>query len=238
METTARSTDPTWTALIYAPYPEWVSGHLSLDGASVTVLRQFFADAPAGASRSRAHVRDPGWPRCALYLVLGDVAEIVEARIWAGLHYRGADVNGQVARHERGRLRARELLPAGGPLTIQGLLPGGRPTTARKTKAPDRLVRSGADACVESTRQPPGVFGRSSGRPVSPTLTLKIFQASGLSPGSRSPLVTSSDLPTKASPHGEWNRGSEIRSGAAPSTKRCLREPGSTSGPCVASTFG
>jgi len=40
---------------------------------------------------------------------------------------------------------------------------------------------------------------------------LKIFQASGLVAGSRSPFVTSSELPLNARPHGEWNRGSEIR---------------------------
>jgi hypothetical protein len=34
---------------------------------------------------------------------------------------------------------------------------------------------------------------------------LKIFQASGLVAGSRSPFVTSSDFPTNARPHGEWN---------------------------------
>ena len=56
--------------------------------------------------------------------------------------------------------------------------------------------------------------------PVSPTETLKIFQASGLSAGSRSPFVTSSDLPMNASPHGEWNRGSEIRRVSLPAGSR------------------
>ena len=40
------TTDPTWTALITAPYPEWVSGHNCLDAAHVAVLRLFFGDAP------------------------------------------------------------------------------------------------------------------------------------------------------------------------------------------------
>ena len=39
-------TDPTWTALITAPYPEWTSGHNCLDAAHVTVLRLFFGDVP------------------------------------------------------------------------------------------------------------------------------------------------------------------------------------------------
>ena len=42
--TPRRIADPTWTALITAPYPEWVSGHNCLDAAHVAVLRMFFGD--------------------------------------------------------------------------------------------------------------------------------------------------------------------------------------------------
>ena len=89
------TTDPTWTALITAPYPEWVSGHLSLDGASTTVLRQFFGDAPGSFSITSTFV-NPGGPAVRSFDTFSQaVAEIVEARIWAGLHYRGADVAGK-----------------------------------------------------------------------------------------------------------------------------------------------
>jgi hypothetical protein len=51
----ATEPDPTWVALLTAPYPEWVSGHNCLDAAHVAVLRMFFGDDPVGAlSRSRA----------------------------------------------------------------------------------------------------------------------------------------------------------------------------------------
>ena len=83
--------------LIYAPYPEWVSGHLSLDGASVAVLRSFFPDAPAGGFSITSTFVNPGGPAVRSFTSFsGAVAEIVEARIWAGLHYRGADVNGKL----------------------------------------------------------------------------------------------------------------------------------------------
>src|SRR4029453_3470380 len=36
------TTDPTWTALLTAPYPEYTSGHNCLDGAHTAVLRMFF----------------------------------------------------------------------------------------------------------------------------------------------------------------------------------------------------
>ncbi len=89
--------DPTWTPLIAAPYPEWVSGHLSLDGASTTVLRAFFPDAPAGGFSITSTFVNPGGPAVRSFTSFsGTVAEIVEARIWAGLHYRGADVAGKL----------------------------------------------------------------------------------------------------------------------------------------------
>ena len=46
------------------------------------------------------------------------LAEIIEARIWAGLHYRSADVSGQVLGTNVANYAIDELLPAGGPLTI------------------------------------------------------------------------------------------------------------------------
>jgi hypothetical protein len=44
----ATEPDPTWTALITAPYPEHPSGHLCLDGAHTRVLRMFFGDVVEG----------------------------------------------------------------------------------------------------------------------------------------------------------------------------------------------
>jgi hypothetical protein len=87
--------DPTWAALVTAPYPEWVSGHLSLDGAHVTVLRMFFGDAPGSFQITSTFV-NPGGPAVRSFDTFSQtLAEIVEARIWAGLHYRSADVAGQ-----------------------------------------------------------------------------------------------------------------------------------------------
>jgi hypothetical protein len=89
--------DTTWTPLIAAPYPEWVSGHLGLDGASTTVLRAFFPDAPPGGFSITSTFNNPGGPAVRSFTSFsGTVAEIVEARIWAGLHYRGADVAGKL----------------------------------------------------------------------------------------------------------------------------------------------
>jgi hypothetical protein len=83
--------DTAWTALLTAPYPDHPSGHLCLDGAELSVLQSWFGDnVPFGATSSRFggetrffdHFSEP-------------LAEITEARIWAGLHFRTADVQGK-----------------------------------------------------------------------------------------------------------------------------------------------
>jgi hypothetical protein len=90
------TTDPTWTALITAPYPEWVSGHNCLDASHTTVLRLFFGDAPGRFQITSTFV-NPGGPAVRSFDTFSQpLAELIEARIWAGLHYRSADVNGQV----------------------------------------------------------------------------------------------------------------------------------------------
>src|SRR5262249_25572405 len=40
----ATEPDPTWAALITAPYPDHPSGHLCLDGSHTRVLQMFFGD--------------------------------------------------------------------------------------------------------------------------------------------------------------------------------------------------
>jgi hypothetical protein len=95
----ATDPDPTWTALITAPYPEHPSGHLCLDGAHIRVLQMFFdTDAPEGGFQitSASAFLLPSDPRTRTFSSFSQVlAEITEARIWAGLHYRTADVQGQ-----------------------------------------------------------------------------------------------------------------------------------------------
>ena len=89
----ATSPDLTWTPLISAPYPDHASGHLGLDSSHTTVLRMFFGDAPAGGYQITSSFVNPGGPATRTFGSFSQtVGEIVEARIWAGLHYRTADV--------------------------------------------------------------------------------------------------------------------------------------------------
>jgi hypothetical protein len=89
----ATSPDPTWTPLLTAPYPDHVSGHLGLDGSHTGVLRMFFGDAPAGGYQITSGLVNPGGPATRTFSGFDQALdEIVEARIWAGLHFRTADV--------------------------------------------------------------------------------------------------------------------------------------------------
>jgi hypothetical protein len=93
----ATEPDATWTALITAPYPEWTSGHNCLDAANTTVLRMFFGDDPVGGPfQITSTFVNPGGPAVRTFDTFTQpLAELIEARIWAGLHYRSADVAGQ-----------------------------------------------------------------------------------------------------------------------------------------------
>ena len=89
----ATSPDLTWTPLLTAPYPELVSGHLGLDSSHTTVLRMFFGNAPAGGYQITSFFVNPGGAATRSFSSFSQaVDEIVEARIWAGLHFRTADV--------------------------------------------------------------------------------------------------------------------------------------------------
>jgi hypothetical protein len=89
----ATEADPTWTALLTAPYPEHPSGHLAGDGAFLRVLRMFFGADDIGFDVTSS--RFPGELRH--FDRFSDaLGEIIEARIWAGLHFRTADVQAEI----------------------------------------------------------------------------------------------------------------------------------------------
>src|SRR5438067_4788284 len=68
------------------------SGHLSLDGAHLKVLQTFFGtdEIAFDVTSSRFDGETHHFERFSQPL-----QEIIEARIWAGLHYRTADVQGR-----------------------------------------------------------------------------------------------------------------------------------------------
>jgi hypothetical protein len=94
----ATSPDLTWTPLITAPYPDHTSGHLGHDGVHTGVLRMFFGDTPAGGYQITSSAVNPGGAATRTFTSFNQALdEIVEARIWAGLHFRTADVQARQA---------------------------------------------------------------------------------------------------------------------------------------------
>jgi hypothetical protein len=89
----ATEPDPTWTALLTAPYPDHPSGHLCFDGAHLRVLQVFFGTNEIGFDVTSSSF--PGEPRH-FDRFSEPLGEIIEARIWAGLHFRTADVQAQI----------------------------------------------------------------------------------------------------------------------------------------------
>jgi hypothetical protein len=83
--------DPTWMPLLVTPpFPDYTSGHTCSTATIMVALRQFFGrdDIPFSAySADSATTRHFDSFSAAL-------AEVVEARIWGGVHYRTADVQG------------------------------------------------------------------------------------------------------------------------------------------------
>jgi hypothetical protein len=109
--TAIRRTDPTWTPLfdpslpvatagigpplITPPYPDHVSGATTYASASMHALASFFGtDQMTFYATSSRFPIDPTQPREKRFFNrFSDLTnEILEARIWAGIHYRNADV--------------------------------------------------------------------------------------------------------------------------------------------------
>ena len=86
------SADTAWTPLLTTPnHPEYPSGHSSASGASAEVLAAFFGDNIDFTITSET---TPGVVRYYTSLP-GAVDEVRDARVYAGIHFRTACVDGQ-----------------------------------------------------------------------------------------------------------------------------------------------
>ncbi len=84
--------DPTWTPLLITPsHPEYPSGHSVASGASSAVLAAFFGDGTAFSVTSEL---TPGVTRN-FSSFSGAELEVRDARVFGGIHYRTACIDGQ-----------------------------------------------------------------------------------------------------------------------------------------------
>ncbi|WP_305788207.1 vanadium-dependent haloperoxidase [Symbioplanes lichenis] len=87
----ATTADPAWMPLLITPgFPEYPSGHACSTGGVMATMRAFFGrdDIPFSASS-----QDSGTTRTFSGFSAA-VAEVTEARIWGGVHFRSADEDG------------------------------------------------------------------------------------------------------------------------------------------------
>ncbi len=118
----ATTADPSWTPLLTTPnFPEYPSGHSTVSGAAATVLASFFgngtsfsldSDVMLGVTRSFSSFS-------------AALDEVKDARVFAGIHYRTACVDGQATGTEIANyVLANSLLPVHGVLPVAASAPG------------------------------------------------------------------------------------------------------------------
>jgi hypothetical protein len=94
--------DAAWVPLFPTPpHPEYLSGHTTNSSAMASTLEFLFGDTPGGTIVATSPT-NPGFTREWTSFSQG-VDEVIEARIWSGIHFRtsdetGARVGRQVAR--------------------------------------------------------------------------------------------------------------------------------------------
>ena len=88
----ATSADVAWEGLgsPFPAHPEYPSGHALFTGVTETVLRDFF-----GTDRMSVTVANPEMNITRTFASFSEIAKSVEdARVWAGIHFRSADIDG------------------------------------------------------------------------------------------------------------------------------------------------
>jgi PAP2 superfamily len=101
----ATTADPDWTSLIETPgFPEYPAGHTAGSGAIVGALQNFF-----GTDRMKFSAFSPSSGTTRRYTRFSQaLQEVIDSRVWGGIHWRTADVDGarlgkRIARWERSR---------------------------------------------------------------------------------------------------------------------------------------
>ena len=107
--------DPAWTPLFPTPqHPEYLSGHSTNSSAMATVLKLLFGDEP-GVSIVAISPTNPGFERH--WATLSDgVEEVIDARIYAGIHYRTSDEDGAAVGRKVARFVVNHALRVQHPL--------------------------------------------------------------------------------------------------------------------------
>lgn len=98
----ATTGDPDWRPLVMTPpHPEYPSAHATNSSAMATVLIAFFGDEPGFVIEATSPTT-PEFSREWLAFSEG-VQEVIDARVYSGIHFRTADVTGASLGHQVAR---------------------------------------------------------------------------------------------------------------------------------------
>ena len=104
----ATSPDPEWLPLIPTPpYPEHSSGHAGLSGSIVATLQDFFRTDKVAWSDTNNGGLTRSFTRFSQA-----IDEIVDARVWSGIHFRNADEQGAKIGRQVAKWRERHFFQA------------------------------------------------------------------------------------------------------------------------------
>ena len=175
----ATQPDPNWTPLLTTPnHPEYPAAHTCVTGAEAemyaVVLGTHHIDVTIHGS---ADGTPNNWTATHTFNTVNDLQhEVVNARVWAGLHYRGSALEGlELARTGRA-LDAPALLPAS---TLTGTIHPDRlpstpgPLAASPTPRTDSGCRDRPDLLPQTLRQSTGA-ATATGLPAQRTIRLAL----------------------------------------------------------------
>ena len=97
----AQLPDPTWTPLINTPpFPDYIAGHTAYAGAAEAALEQLFGGRPGSFSLTSA-TANGARHTYESFKEVGD--EVVNARVWGGVHWRTSSTAGRTIGNRVGR---------------------------------------------------------------------------------------------------------------------------------------
>jgi hypothetical protein len=102
----ATEADQGWMPLIATPnFPEYVSAHTTVSSAMATVLGWLFGEDP-GVAFTATSPTNPGFERHWATFSEG-VREVIDARVYSGIHFRSSDERGARLGRQIGRFAAK-----------------------------------------------------------------------------------------------------------------------------------
>lgn len=101
--------DPNWLPFLATPaFPEYPSGHAEVSGAMAQILISLFGDKP-GVTMVAHSTANPAFDHLWFRFTQG-MDEVVNARVWEGIHFRNSDEQGMRAGRCIGQFVARHAL--------------------------------------------------------------------------------------------------------------------------------